>query len=297
MHPRYAESLSEFGRPRFLRASGGWILERGIPGTDARDAMTCYPLFSCQDWSRLAEDLEEIGGDLISLVLVTDPFGNYSEALLQNTFKDLVTRFKEHFVADLREGASSFVSRHHQYYAHKALEKVRIEFCEEPRQMTETWSALYAGLVARHELTGIKAFSQAAFAKQLSVPGIVMLRSTHEGETVGAHLWYMQGDVALSHLTASSPRGYEVMAAYALSWTALEFFSGKMRWIDWGAGAGLNPKASDGLTRFKRGWSNTTRPAYLCGRIFDQTKYEELASRNQSSGSNYFPAYRAGELC
>jgi hypothetical protein len=38
-HPDYAAALSEFGRLRPLIQSEGWILERKIPGTEARDAM------------------------------------------------------------------------------------------------------------------------------------------------------------------------------------------------------------------------------------------------------------------
>ena len=52
-HPAYAESLAEFGVPRLLPRSGGWILERRIESFPDRDAAGCYPLFSCRDWSRL----------------------------------------------------------------------------------------------------------------------------------------------------------------------------------------------------------------------------------------------------
>jgi hypothetical protein len=50
-HPAYATSLAEFGRPHELIQSSGWILERAVPGTDVRDAMGCYPIFACRDWS------------------------------------------------------------------------------------------------------------------------------------------------------------------------------------------------------------------------------------------------------
>ena len=32
LHPNYAQSLAEFGKPRELTNCGGWILEREIPG-------------------------------------------------------------------------------------------------------------------------------------------------------------------------------------------------------------------------------------------------------------------------
>jgi len=296
LYPGYVDSLSEFGHPRLLGRSGGWILQREILGTNACDAMGCYPVFSCQDWSSLKEDLGEISRELVSLVLVADPFGNFSRELLDAMFPDRVVPFKEHFVADLQQPAKAFVSKHHQYYARKALETVSVEHCNDPAQMLDIWSELYDLLIERHQLKGIKAFSRTSFAKQLSVPGITMLRATHQGQTVGAHLWYGQGDVAFSHLAASSALGYELMAAYALSWRALEYFSGKVRWIDWGAGAGLDSSVQDGLTDFKRGWANTTRTAYLCGRIFDHAKYDEITHARGFASSPYFPSYREGEL-
>jgi len=63
--------------------------------------------------------------------------------------------------------------------------------------------------------------------------------------------------------------------------------------VNLGGGAGLIESADDGLARFKRGWSNDRRTAYLCGRILDRRKYRELASRKAPNGSSFFPAYRA----
>jgi hypothetical protein len=141
LHPRYADSLSEFGTPRELPRCQGWILERLIPGTPDRDAMGYYPLFARQDWSKLHLDLNEMEtGELVSLSLVADPF---------------------------------------------------------------------------------RAFSTAAFASQLEIPGLVALRARSAGVTIGMHLWYVHREVAYSHLAAFSPVGYDLMASYALYWSAI----------------------------------------------------------------------------
>src|SRR5438093_1510186 len=70
MHPRYARSHQEFGSPRELPRCRGWVLERPIPGFAYTDAMGCYPLFACQDWSQLHLDVEDLRNKLVSLVLV-----------------------------------------------------------------------------------------------------------------------------------------------------------------------------------------------------------------------------------
>ncbi len=118
MHPGYAESLAEFGTPRELPYSGGWLLERAIPGTDLRDAMGCYPLFACREWSGLHRDLDDLENELVSVSLVADPFGHYDKTLLDECF-DTVVAFKQHFVGDLNEPCEALVSKHHRKYALK----------------------------------------------------------------------------------------------------------------------------------------------------------------------------------
>ena len=293
-HPAYSAALSEFGVPRALPRSGGHVLVRRIPDTPYHDAMGPYPLFACRDWSRLPEDLETVGEDLVSLVLVADPLGNHDDKLLDRCF-DVVRPFKEHFVTDLGVPKYAAVSKHHRYYARKALAEVRVEECEEPMRFLDEWAALYANLAERNVLDELRAFSKESFAKQLEVPGMVMFRAVAGEETVGMHLWYVSREVAYSHLAASSGRGYELMAAYALHWFALGRFAGRLAWLDLGAGAGIG-EDSGGLSRFKKGWSTETRTAYLCGRTFDREKYTGLSRRNGLTETGYFPAYRAGEF-
>jgi hypothetical protein len=237
-NPSYAASLAEFGTPRLLPRSGSWVLERDIPCAGARDAMGCYPLFFCHDWRGLEPDLQDLD-ELVCLSVVTDPFGAYDEQYLRRCFGDMVIPFKHHFVTELSRSTKTIVSRHHRYYAQRALARLLVERCSEPERLVVDWSELYSHLIARHDLKGIKAFSQTAFAAQLRIPGIVMLRASYEGQTVGAHLWYLHGEIAYSHLAAFNPVGYELMASYALHWFAMQTFSGQVRWLSLGSGPGL----------------------------------------------------------
>lgn len=295
MHPGYAESLSEFGAPRELQQCGGWVIERPIPDFPYRDAMGCYPLFVCQGWPVLHSDLKNLEDELVSLSLVADPFGGYDREDLDRCF-DYVVPFKEHFIVDLHRPLNDVVCAHHRYYARKAQKSMIIEECLEPTQFVDEWVALYANLNNRHNLSGIKAFSREAFAKQLAIPGTVLLRVLHQGVIVAAQIWFVQGEVGYSHLTALNETGYALRASYALYWSALEYFSGKVRWLDLGAGAGVDNNGMDGLSEFKRGWSSGTRPAYFCGRIFNHEKYAEIVKAKGVTATDYFPAYRKGEF-
>lgn len=295
-HAGYAQSLSEFGAPRPLPRAGGWLLERPIPNSDARDAMGCYPLFACRSWGRLHEDLTELGDELVSLTLVTDPFGDHDAEQLGRCFPDLVVPFKEHFVVDLERPLAETVSRHHRRYARRALAQVDVEVCTDPPGFLDDWMHLHAHLLERHQISGLRAFSRSAFAKQLALPGMVVLRGGHAGEPIGAQLWLLEGEVAYGHVLAFSEAGYRLGAPYALYWAALEHFVTRVRFCDLGAAPGAAGDGSEGLLRFKRGWASGTRTAYLCGRIFDRPRYESLCRSTQAPASGYFPAYRAGEL-
>lgn len=298
-HPSYAKALSEFGRPRELPRCGGWLLERTIPESDASDAMGCYPLFACADWPRLGEDLEELEGELVSLALVADPFGEYEESDLRRLFDAACFPFKEHFVADLRRSPEEFLDAHHRRNARRAVASgINVEACVDPSRTLDDWCALYANLTERHSIRGLTAFSRESFAAQLQVPGLTALRASLEGKTVGMNLWYESRGVGYYHLGAYSNEGYELRASFALFRHALSHFADAgLAWLSFGAGAGLAGDAEDGLSRFKRGWSTETRTAYFCGRVFDRRRYEELSrARGIAADTRYFPAYRTGEF-
>jgi hypothetical protein len=218
-------------------------------------------------------------------------------AYLRQCFPNLVIPFKQHCVVELSRPLDTFVHQHHRRYARKALREVCVERCDDPANFLDDWTALYSVLIDKHRITGIAAFSKEAFAKQLTVPGLVIFRATHEGEVVGMTLWYVQKNVAYYHLGAYSPAGYDLRASFALFWRSLESFATQgLQWLNLGAGAGLGGEGTDGLSRFKRGWATGTRTAYLCGRIFDPVKYQELVKAKAVKPDDYFPAYRGGEF-
>ncbi len=268
---------------------------RDIPGSHYQDAIGCYPLFCCLDWSGLNQDLAELEGRLVSLALVTDPMGGFQFAEQQKGF-DVCYLYKNHFVIDLSRPVESFVSKSHRKNALHALKKVVVEPCRDPIQHLDEWNNLYDSLVVRHKITGIRRFSREAFKVQLSIPGTVYFRIFYNGTPIGGDIFYIQDDVVHAHLAAFTDIGYRLDASYADIWMAIEYFKDKAGWMNLGGSAGISPASEDGLAYFKRGWSTNTRPVYFCGRIFDRERFSELAGKNPTAGSSYFPIYRAGEF-
>src|SRR6185436_494473 len=202
-------------------------------------------------------------------------------------------------VADLSRPLSSFVSTHHQRYARR--DHLAVDLCARPTDWLDDWCALYENLCARHQIRGIPALSRAAFTRQLAVPGLHAFRASAGGATLGMALWYRQREVAYYHLAAYSDEGYRLRASFPLFWFAFEQLAAAgVGWASLGAGASAGVRApsqgTDGLIRFKQGWSTGTRPTYLCGRIFRAESYAALARERGFAESRYFPAYRQGEL-
>lgn len=295
-HPGYVRALSQFGTPRELPRCGGWLLERAIPGTDRKDAMGCYPLFACRDWSQLKADLDELAGDLVSVSLVADPFGDFSVDQLHACFPDRMIPFKQHYVLDLHQPIEGIVRKRTCRYAKAALRQMNVEICPMPLDHLDDWMTMYGCLIAKYDLKGIHVFSRESFAGQMVVPGFVMFRAFHGHETLGMLSWFVHCDVAYAHLIGVGPLGYRMRAAYALYWVSAQYFAQTLHWLNLTGVPGTNDNDTSGLGQFKRGWASGTRTAYFCGRVFQREAYEEIVRAKGISTNNYFPAYRVGEF-
>ena len=287
----YAESLAEFGTVQELPGCRGTLLVRPIPSSSLFDGMGCYPLFCCQDWDALRDDLEPLAERLVCVGLVTDPFASADHSQLQATFPSICYEYKQHFVTDLSVPLERIVRGNHLRNARKALGMLEVDRSSSGNELLPAWQALYNNLVERHGITGIAQFSPASFEQQVRVPGFTAFSARNDHGVCGITFWYVQGDVAYYHLAAYSDRGYELGASFALFWNALTYFASiGVRWAALGAGAGTT-SAESGLTRFKQGWSTETRPVFFCGRILQPAKYQHLSAKAPGN-STFFPAYR-----
>ena len=129
------------------------------------------------------------------------------------------------------------------------------------------------------------------------MPGIIIFRALFDNDIVGMILWYVQNKIAYYHLSAYSDLGYELRASFGLFKHSIEYFQNLgLRSLNLGSGAGIKGSEADGLSRFKKGWSNLTRTSFFCGKIFNYEAYSEILEDKSISKTDYFPAYRVGEF-
>jgi hypothetical protein len=246
----------------------------------------------------LEADLEGLRG-LVSVGLVTDPFGAYQPAFLKRCFPDVMIPFKEHFVADLSRNREEIVGAHHRRQIRIALRSVEAEFCSDPASLGEEWVALYGNLIGRRSIAGVAAFPPASLIRQLEAPGLQVVRAILHGKTIGMLLWMIHNRIAYGHLMGYSELGYKHRASYALLWESYGRLQEQgVRWVNLGGVPGVSPGAADPeLSAFKRGWSTETRTAYFCGRVLDREAYEALTVRFHAAPNGFFPAYRRPSAC
>jgi hypothetical protein len=295
-HPSYLSSLAEFGIPRALPESGGWLLERKISGFPYVDCMGPYPLFCCEDWSRLPQDIMQLDSDLVAVTVVTDPFANFDLEEMAACFYSRFFVFKLHYAIDLEIPLEEIGGKRRRRHARRALNKLSIEVSESPAEFIDDWMEVYSVLVQKHQINGIRAFSRQAFLEQFKIPGSIMIRALYQGKTIGAQVYLYQGEVIHAHLGACDSIGYDLEATYAIDYFSFEFFKGKAKWLNLGGGIGISNGILDGLSQYKSAWASHIRNSYFCGRIINVDRYEELVQNKNAHQENYFPAYRAGEF-
>ena len=266
---------------------------RPILGTDHTDAVGCYPLFACENPARLASDLSVLqDAGAISFTLVTDPLGDFDTAELADLFRPLAQPYKAHYFVDLSGTADEFGSTHHRRNARRCSRQANFSICEQPTEHLQEWCDLYERLAERHKITGPARFSRLAFTAQLKLPGAMLIQSRNDAdELLGMQFWFHDTTHAWHHLSGYSPAGYrQGGVSYGLMAFALtELKKRGVRVANLGAGAGLQADASDGLSRFKQGWSTHTKEAWLCGIVLDPKRYKQLSGGHETS---FFPAYR-----
>ena len=285
--PEYARALAHVGTPVVLPASGVSLLRR--PAPLGHDLVAPYPLLRCDRWNDLADDLQKRDDDLC-VMAITDPFSDPGPDVLRAVFPDLVRRWKDHHIVTLHDGGPQ-VSSHHRRNLRKATAAAT---SVDPGCAATAFVNLYASLARRHDISGPADFPPAALCAQLAVHGTRTWLARVEGETVGIVVAYVDGEHAWYHLGAASEEGYRTGAMYALFACMLDELAGEgVTTVDLGGGAGADTPSA-GLERFKRGWSDHSRPTHLVGRILDRAGYQRACELTRTTGSSWFPAYREG---
>lgn len=281
----YMQSFGGIGQVRHLTNSRGNLISRKIPGAELSDFTGAYPLFCCENWDGLRQDVECLDESHVAIALVTDPFLRIEYSKLKKIFP--VTRlFNNHYIVDLEKFTLS--SRHHQRKL-RSLSSIEINITPSGIEFLPQWMNLYSKLCEKKNINDLRKFSVDIFARQLAVPGGVVLSAWLGDVLLGADWYFQDNSVVYAHLSAYSDLGYKMSVSYPMMSKAIEFFSSRAQLLTLG-GVPLS-QSGGGLTYFKSGWSSFTAPTFLCGKITNKDAYLDLCV-DVPANISYFPAYR-----
>lgn len=289
LHP-YASApyAGAFGlEPVWLPRVKTHVLLRAIPGTSRVDAMGCYPVCVLDGLADVEEDFALLASrGAVSLVLVTDCLTQPPEPELLAHF-DLCRPYKVHHVFDARLPEADY-SKHHRDRIRRALKSCETRVVNLGEHL-DAWMTCYGTLVSKKGITGVQDFQTEYFDHLARAPGFFTIGAFVDGQLASGHIWARHGGLAYAHLAASSPVGYKLRCAFPIYDHAIRLMRDECV-IDFGGGAGVESDGQDGLSAFKRGFANSSRQNFLCGKILDPVAYQNLSG---DAAGAYFPAYRA----
>jgi GNAT acetyltransferase-like protein len=282
----YAVGLAGEAAVLEVPAWGSHVLRRPL-GDGVEDAAGPYPLSvfapACDLEAGLAQ-LARVG--FVSVVMAPDPLLTEPDRLARAF--PVLRPYKTHHLVDPARSPYA-PDKHHRYEIRRAWRSCTVEVVSLAARLDD-WTALYAGLVARRQVSGPADFSDAYF-QALAVAGpVVAFIATVEGACAAMSLWFAQDGVVYNHLNAANALGYARGANFALYDAAISHFSG-VGVINLGGGLGTAKATGDGLAAFKRGFANASVQSYICGAVLHPERYAELSRGRPDDG--YFPAYRA----
>ena len=191
------------------------------------------PCFSASDWGRISSDLRLLENRIVSLTLVTDPFGDFTRESLEEIFHR-VRHYKNHLISDLFQSPDTFVSRHHLREWRLAKRVVEVETCERPVDQLDDFEAFYSDLITRHGIKGNSGVFSRRVRDSIFAPGGGAVSGATRGSGCRRTLVVRAGRRGIQSPAASSEQGYRSRAGFALYGHALRWFANRVRYLDLG---------------------------------------------------------------
>ena len=292
LSPGFAQSYRPFGEIVTAPQSGLGFVKRPLPG-GAFDLTGPYPYAMSANWAGLREDRAALRADgAVSVVFVADPFAA-DQVRAAAAGWALCRKFKTHYVVDLQRDWRRERPKEMRRVTRRALEAQAPHVADTPGRHAAALWALYQTTVDRFDLRGLARLCPETVARQLALPGALLVIAEDAAGLTGAQLNFHHGGTACMHLQFLSARAAARRTSYALIYATLEELERRgCRFANLGGAAGLDDDPDDGLAQYKRRWASTERVAHLCGEVLDPAAHAALCAAAGDPRTGFFPAYR-----
>jgi hypothetical protein len=287
--PQFGASHSEYGEVIRLARSEAVVLLVPLLTSGRHDAFGPYPLLSTRSPDLLVEDLVQMR-DLgaVTFTAVLDPM----EPLVPPDVRwDIHRPYKTHFLT-VPGAQTAGPSRHHRRELRVAASRVSVSVQSGAEADIDRWFNLWDAVQPTRSVAGMRSGSRHALTEQFGLSGAYAMWATAGGVDVAAQLVLFSATTAYAHLAVSNRLGREARAMYALDAALVEMAMAMGLTVHWGGAAGPSDTA-DGLTAYKRGWSNASRTAWIVGSVLDPDAYLSVGGTLPVDGAAWFPPYRS----
>ena len=154
---------------------------------------------------------------------------------------------------------------------------------------------LYYETMEKNEADQFYFFDKQYFYDLINLDGIRLYEVTYEGKTIAMSFFMCTAGIAHYHLSANDTNNIKLNGNYFILDNAFEEAK------KWNAkyfllGGGRTSNADDSLLKFKKKFSQLTKPFYIAGITYNHHKYWEYShkwkSHNEGKDINYFLRYR-----
>jgi hypothetical protein len=256
----YARAFDEPGvRPLGVAAWGTHVLVRdGRNG--ARQATGVRPYAALDPECDVAAGLDELrAAGVVAVSLVTDPLWCPEPDVLAAGFT-VCRPFKTSYYVD-RASAPVHITKRHRNMVNRARRAGEVRELALADHL-DRWLELYAGNVAERRIP--QPFG-ASYFRHLArdVDGLSTVAVVVGDEIAAMTLWLRHDDILYFYDGASSATGFATSAAYAAFAHVVETAT-DCRYVFLGGSADFHDDPTDGLAKFKRGFSNASTLSHLC---------------------------------
>jgi hypothetical protein len=277
----YVSGLESLGRPLTSSSCEFSILAREVPGSSFEDGVGPWP-YLYLDSPSMVDQLLSCFRDLITITVVTQP-GYIPRSPELNAIK-----LKDHYVYDPSMPKPS-LSRRSRKRLHKVESLAEFSIVDDSSEKLEFISHYRRFINRRNLLDSYVNFPERHFNSIVELKNAVFFKVHKNGETgaMACGVVYL-GMLQMLHMVFT-PYGLTWNASYLLM-KGLQDYSenNQVRLLT----GGMPDSAEDGLRIFKQRWANAMEPVYLSRIINNRKAYNEL-SKDITSGSDFFPLYRA----
>ena len=255
----YARAFEETGvEPLHVPEWGTHVLVRQGAG-GVRQATGVRPYASLDPDCDLEAGLDRLHRAGIATVsLITDPMWCPEVSVLQEAFSTC-REFKMTYFVD-RDAEKVQIRKRHRNMINRARRAGEIRDVELAEHL-DRWQELYQRNVADRQIA--QPFDPTYFDRLTEVPGVRTVAAIVEGEIVTMTIWLRHQDVLYYYDGASSATGFGIGASYAAFAHVVETAT-ECRYVFFGGSSDFRDELTDGLAVFKRGFSNSSAPSYLC---------------------------------